>query len=75
MAPKSKSLKLFLDNWKGRHSMLLQTIQVTGWWFINRDIYNKEYYEYLDLIEKYQTQGIVKKYTPGIRHSGWDYNY
>src|SRR5438045_1259532 len=29
--PKPESLKLFLDNWEGRHPMLLQTIQDDLW--------------------------------------------
>ena len=46
-----ESLKLFLDNWKGRRPMLLQTIIGGSLWDWNSD-----------LIEKYKTQGIIKKY-------------
>ena len=53
-----ESLNLFLDNWKGtsRHSMLLYTIQNNFWGDLG---WNNEY---LDLIEKYKVQGIVKQY-------------
>ncbi|RIA84519.1 hypothetical protein C1645_879876 [Glomus cerebriforme] len=47
---KSESLKLFFDNWKNRHPILLQTIKV----FISRNVNN--------LIEKYKASGIIKKY-------------
>ncbi|RIA84980.1 hypothetical protein C1645_879608 [Glomus cerebriforme] len=49
--PKLEQLKLFFDNWKGRHPMLLQTIQ-----------YNKNWDEPFDLIEKCKSEGIIKKY-------------
>jgi hypothetical protein len=42
------SLELFFNNWKGKHPMLLQIISVK-----NID---------LELIEKYKTEGIIKKY-------------
>ncbi|RIA92238.1 hypothetical protein C1645_820923 [Glomus cerebriforme] len=46
--PKLNSLKLFFDNWKGRHPMLLQFCRI-----------NKEL---SDLIEIYKSEGIVKQY-------------
>ena len=52
---KLESLKLFLDNWKNRHFMLLQTNQYN--YFVILDWRN-----YWNLIEKYKTLGIVKKY-------------
>ncbi|PKK66411.1 hypothetical protein RhiirC2_868321 [Rhizophagus irregularis] len=58
--PKLKSLKLFLDNWKGKHSMLLQTIQDIYW--VSKIIGAK----YFDLIEEYKTQGIVKMYNHSV---------
>jgi hypothetical protein len=51
--PKIEFLKSFFDNWKGRHSMLLQTIPI-----INNHLME----EYFDLIEKYKAEGIIKKY-------------
>ncbi|GBC17461.1 uncharacterized protein OCT59_003757 [Rhizophagus irregularis] len=56
--PKLESLKLFFDNWKGRHPMLLQTIQ-----------YNKHWDEPFDLIEKYKVEGIIKKYDHVLNES------
>jgi hypothetical protein len=56
-APKLESLKLFLDNWKGKRSMLLQTIQDSSYG-VGIEIGTK----YFDLIEEYKTRGIVKKY-------------
>ena len=44
---KTASLKIFFDNWKGKHPMLLQ---------LNR-MKNVE-----DLVEKYKAEGIVKKF-------------
>ncbi|GBB83140.1 hypothetical protein RclHR1_00010022 [Rhizophagus clarus] len=46
---KSDSLKLFFDNWKGRHPMLLQ--------FPPND-----YYDSYNLMEKYKAEGIIKRY-------------
>jgi hypothetical protein len=48
--PKLDTLKLFFDNWKGRHPMLLQTIP-TGY-----------VYEHKDLIKKYKAKGVIEKY-------------
>ena len=50
--PKSESLKLFFDNWKGRHPMLLHTN------------YIRSYHQckHFDLINKYKTEGIIKRY-------------
>ncbi|GBC47163.2 hypothetical protein GLOIN_2v1866989 [Rhizophagus irregularis DAOM 181602=DAOM 197198] len=45
--PNLNSLKLFFDDWKGRHPMLLQ--------FALNDDYD-------DLIEKYKAEGIIKRY-------------
>ncbi|RIA92241.1 hypothetical protein C1645_820926 [Glomus cerebriforme] len=49
----SESLKLFFNNWKGRHPMLLQMIS-------RRNATNIE--KYFDLIEKFKAEGIIKKY-------------
>jgi hypothetical protein len=46
---KLESLKLFFDNWKGRHPMLLYT-----------SLFNDK--ENLDLIKKYVAEGIIKKH-------------
>ncbi|GBB88545.1 hypothetical protein RclHR1_15090004 [Rhizophagus clarus] len=55
-APDLKSLELFLDNWKGKRSMLLQTIQKI-------ELFCAEFgIRHLDLIQEYKTKGIVKKY-------------
>jgi hypothetical protein len=45
---KLESLKLFFDNWKGRHPMLLQ--------LISREMID------LNIIERYKEEGIVKKF-------------
>ncbi|RIA99414.1 hypothetical protein C1645_811438 [Glomus cerebriforme] len=44
-----KSLKIFFENWKGRHPMLLHTS------------ISEEERQYFDLIEKYETEGIIKR--------------
>jgi hypothetical protein len=62
---KLKSLKLFLDNWKNRNSMLLQTIRSCNW---NNAAIGSEYF---DLIEEYKTQGIIKKYNHFEHFEGW----
>ena len=49
-SPHLNSLKLFFDNWKGRHPMLIQTVPTI------------DMKEWFDLIEKYKAEGIVKKY-------------
>ncbi|GBC07856.1 hypothetical protein RclHR1_07730009 [Rhizophagus clarus] len=46
--PRLNSLKLFFDNWRGRHPMLLQ--------FISDKTIN------LKLIERYKAEGIIKKF-------------
>ena len=55
-----ETFKLFFDNWRGRHPMLLQTIitydQIGG--------------QYLDLIEKYKMEGIIKKYDNDVVYEG-----
>ncbi|PKC03017.1 hypothetical protein RhiirA5_363611 [Rhizophagus irregularis] len=53
-APKLESLKLFLDNWKGRRSILLQTIQDNSWG-LGLEIGMK----YFELMEEYKMQGII----------------
>ncbi|PKC03746.1 hypothetical protein RhiirA5_423307 [Rhizophagus irregularis] len=62
-APELKSLKLFFDNWKGRHPMLLQIIQ-------DKDNLNfhaiNTMRRYYDLIEKSKAEGIVKKYDDNL---------
>jgi hypothetical protein len=63
---KLKSLKLFLDNWKNRNSMLLQTIQNYNW--VNTVIGG----DYFDLVEEYKTQGIIKKYDHFIYKSSFE---
>jgi hypothetical protein len=45
----SESFKLFFDGWKGRKPMLLQVIPP-----ITRT--------YVDFLEKYKAEGIIKKY-------------
>jgi len=50
---KLKSLKLFFDSWKDRPPMLLQKNPTNE--FIRME-------ECIDLIEKYKTEGIIKKY-------------
>jgi hypothetical protein len=52
--PKSEALKLFFDNWKGRHPMLLQTI--------SEDIFIRRNEDYTVMIEKYKAKGVIKKY-------------
>ncbi|PKK58444.1 hypothetical protein RhiirC2_796288 [Rhizophagus irregularis] len=49
VSPDLDSLKLFLDNWKGRNSLLLK---------FNMDIND----EYFDLIEKYKAEGVINKF-------------
>ncbi|GBB88548.1 hypothetical protein RclHR1_15090007 [Rhizophagus clarus] len=56
-APKLKSLELFFDNWKGKRSMLLQTIQDCDW-----GVCFEFGMIYFELIKEYKAQGIVKKY-------------
>ncbi|GBB85215.1 hypothetical protein RclHR1_11780007 [Rhizophagus clarus] len=55
-APELKSLKLFLDNWKGRHPMLLHITHYGE--NSNRDTIKS----YSVLIEKSKSEGIIKKY-------------
>jgi hypothetical protein len=52
--PKPEALKLFFDNWKGRHPMLLQTIP--------KDSFVREKEDYTVMIEKYKAKGVIKKY-------------
>ncbi|RIA82240.1 hypothetical protein C1645_513276 [Glomus cerebriforme] len=49
--PDIESLKLFFNNWKGRHPMILKSDWNFGW-------YNDDF---IDLIENYK-EGIVKEY-------------
>jgi hypothetical protein len=53
-APKLDSIKLFLDNWKGRHPILLQTtpLYCSSSYSLNN----------IDFIERYKAEGIVEKY-------------
>jgi hypothetical protein len=53
VSPKPDTLKLFFDNWKGRHPMLLQTIP---------KVYSREHKYYAAIIEKYKAKGVIKKY-------------
>ncbi|GBB87260.1 hypothetical protein RclHR1_01370019 [Rhizophagus clarus] len=52
-----ESLKSFLEGWKGRPPLLLHTIQTSSWGY-NIDLGK----EYLELIKKYKSKGIVKRY-------------
>ncbi|GBB88546.1 hypothetical protein RclHR1_15090005 [Rhizophagus clarus] len=56
-APKLESLKYFLDNWKSKRSISLQTIQDNEW---SASIVIAA--KYFDLIKEYKTQGIVETY-------------
>jgi hypothetical protein len=56
--PESGSLDLFFYNWKGRHPMLLQTIPV---YEVHEYPCDENLY-YIDIIEKYKAEGLVKKY-------------
>jgi hypothetical protein len=67
VSPKPKTLKLFFDNWKGRHPMLLQTIQVA----IN--VYENE--DYTVMIKKYKAKGVIKKYNDCYRFSFEDFEW
>ncbi|CAG8610245.1 19368_t:CDS:2 [Rhizophagus irregularis] len=64
-APTLESLKIFFDNWKDRHSLSLQTLQVNsdGVNLLNWD------YRYLDLVDECKTNGIIKKY----KHDVWTF--
>ncbi|PKY49511.1 hypothetical protein RhiirA4_465541 [Rhizophagus irregularis] len=64
-APTLESLKFFFDNWKDRHSLSLQTLQVNsdGVNLLNWD------YRYLDLVDECKTNGIIKKY----KHDVWTF--
>ncbi|PKK62279.1 hypothetical protein RhiirC2_855783 [Rhizophagus irregularis] len=48
---KPDSLKLFFDNWKGRHPMILQLSQG-----------GNDMEEHSNLMDKYKTEGIIEKY-------------
>ena len=50
-----ESLKSFFDSWKGRHPMLLQIVSIVDYYFRQR------------LVEKYKTEGIIKKYDSNLR--------
>ncbi|GET00703.1 hypothetical protein GLOIN_2v1777652 [Rhizophagus clarus] len=47
-----ETVKLFLDNWKGRYPILLQSHNMK---------------EHSDLIEEYKTKGVIKKYDHQLR--------
>jgi hypothetical protein len=49
---KLESLRLFFDNWKGRHPMILQFIQITHFSVGHNN-----------LIEKYKAEGVIKKFS------------
>jgi hypothetical protein len=53
---KLESIKLFFDNWKGRHPMFLHFI---------RKLENIEE-DLIDLIEEYKAKGIIKKFNNGV---------
>ncbi|GBB91256.1 hypothetical protein RclHR1_18400005 [Rhizophagus clarus] len=55
--PNSKSLRLFFDNWKGRHPMLLHTVPET--------IYDSGYID-INMINKYKAEGVIKLYEEDI---------
>jgi hypothetical protein len=54
--PEPEHLKLFLDKWKGRHPMLLQTIPK------NINVRTQENNYYMGIIEEYKAEGVVKKH-------------
>ncbi|GBC30733.1 uncharacterized protein OCT59_015881 [Rhizophagus irregularis] len=58
VAPRPEFLKLFFDNWKSRHSMLLYTIPEGE--YVTVDI------DYCDMIEKYKAEGVIKVYHNSI---------
>ncbi len=60
VGPELESLKLFFDNWKGRHPMLLQTDRFLS--DMGLSSIDPDWNEYLNLIKKYEDEGIVKKY-------------
>ncbi|CAB5336497.1 unnamed protein product [Rhizophagus irregularis] len=53
-SPKLDSIKLFLDNWKGRHPILLQTtpLYCSSNYCLNN----------IDFMERYKAEGIVENY-------------
>ncbi|RIA89660.1 hypothetical protein C1645_824545 [Glomus cerebriforme] len=53
-APPLSYLKLFFDNWKGRHPMLLKLSHLRYRW--------KNQSSYKVLLEKYKAEGIIEKY-------------
>ena len=55
--PELKALKLFFDNWKGRHPMLLYHID---YMFIPALEINSSRIEYNNLIENYIAAGTIK---------------
>jgi hypothetical protein len=54
----SDSLKLFFDNWKGRHPMLLQL---------------NDNYDSYHLIEKYKAEGIIKRYDNEVYYDDFEW--
>jgi hypothetical protein len=60
LPPKSEALKLFFDNWKCRHPMLLQTIPDSAYVYFQED-------DYVGMIEEYKADGVVKKYDDDCR--------
>ncbi|GBC09565.1 hypothetical protein RclHR1_08990009 [Rhizophagus clarus] len=58
-APTLESLKLFLDNWKNRRSMLLKTMQINDIFLNPLNFWSDKH---LDLLKEYKAKGIVKRY-------------
>ncbi|GBB85831.1 hypothetical protein RclHR1_12280003 [Rhizophagus clarus] len=54
------SLKLFFDNWKGKHPLLLQFSQ-------------KSLEQYSDLIEEYKAEGVVKIFDYNLYNEDFDW--
>ncbi|PKC06860.1 hypothetical protein RhiirA5_418991 [Rhizophagus irregularis] len=63
LLPRIKSLKLFFDNWKGRHPMFLQ--------FIKELEYMEE--DLIGLVEKYKVEGVVKKFDIGCYYKDFEW--
>ncbi|GBC18910.2 hypothetical protein GLOIN_2v1878750 [Rhizophagus irregularis DAOM 181602=DAOM 197198] len=57
------SLNLFFEKWKGRYPMLLQTVPMYS--HINLE-------KYFDIIEKYKSEGIIKKYDNDLYGNTYD---
>ncbi|GBB93256.1 hypothetical protein RclHR1_02140009 [Rhizophagus clarus] len=57
--PQLESLKLFLDNWKNRHPMLLKTT-LDGLMILDEDWNTTQHF---NLIGRYKAQGVIKRYS------------